>query len=76
MTIIEAKEMTGAVDFPRNEGFLTSPPAWVLSDALDSPDRITKCPAAPQTDGRLLLSPAAPDSRSHCTTVPSTSGRC
>lgn len=25
MTIIEAKEMNGAVGFPRNEGFLASP---------------------------------------------------
>ncbi|KAI5162424.1 Ceramide Kinase [Manis pentadactyla] len=42
----------------------------VFSIALDSPDRMTKSPAAPQTDGRLLMSPTALVSQDGCTIVP------
>lgn len=38
--------------------------------AADSPDRISTAPAAPQTDGRLLMSPTAPLSQGGCTVVP------
>ena len=41
-----------------------------FSHAAAAPDGITKSSAAPQTDGRLLVSPAAPDSQGHYTTVP------
>lgn len=41
-----------------------------FSTAVDAPDGITNSPAAPQTDGHLLMSPPGPVSQGGCTTVP------